>query len=126
MQSQPASVRTRLRLPMTFRFNRTLLPIAALLGALNVLAFAPFNAWPVQLLTLTLLMWCLLRSRSVKYGLLLGWAYGFGWSACGVYWLYISMHVYGGMPGWIAALAVALLALFVGLYAGATAGLTVW
>jgi apolipoprotein N-acyltransferase len=111
---------------MTFRFNRTQLPLAALLGALNVFAFAPFGAWPVQLLTLALLMWYLLRTDTVRHGLLLGWAYGFGWSVCGVYWLYISMHVYGGMPGWIAALAVALLALFVGLYAGATAGLTTW
>jgi len=111
---------------MTFSFKRTQLPLAALLGALNVVAFAPFNAWPVQLATLAMLVWCLLRIDTVKHGLLLGWAYGFGWSACGVYWLYISMHVYGGLASWIAALAVALLALFVGLYAGATAGLTIW
>ncbi|PUA20416.1 apolipoprotein N-acyltransferase [Glaciimonas sp. PCH181] len=111
---------------MTLSFKWHHLPIAALLGALNVLAFAPFNAWPIQLLTLALLIGCLLRIDSVKHALIIGWAFGFGWSVCGVYWLYISMHVYGGMPGWIAALAVALLALLVGLYTGTAAAITVW
>ncbi|KAF3997635.1 apolipoprotein N-acyltransferase [Glaciimonas immobilis] len=114
---------------MTLRFTLIHLPLAALLGALNVLAFAPFGAWPVQILTLALLMWRLLRINSlnaVKQAALLGWAFGFGWTVCGVYWLYISLHVYGGMPGWIAALAVVLLALFIGLYAALATGLTVW
>ncbi|MEB0011363.1 apolipoprotein N-acyltransferase [Glaciimonas sp. Gout2] len=111
---------------MTLRFTSRQLPLATLLGALNVLAFAPFGAWPIQLLTLALLIWRLLKIDSVKQGMLLGWAFGFGWSVCGVYWLYISMHVYGGMPAWITALAVGLLALFVGLHAATAAGLTIW
>ncbi|MEB0141339.1 apolipoprotein N-acyltransferase, partial [Undibacterium sp. CCC2.1] len=78
------------------------------------------------MLTLALLIWRLLKIDSVKQGMLLGWAFGFGWSVCGVYWLYISMHVYGGMPAWITALAVGLLALFVGLHAATAAGLTIW
>ena len=111
---------------MTLRVTSIRLPLAALLGALNVLAFAPFGAWPIQLLTLALVMWRLLKTDTVKQAVLLGWAFGFGWSVCGVYWLYISMHVYGGMPSWITALAVVLLALFVGLHAAAATALTVW
>lgn len=111
---------------MTLRVTSIQLPLAALLGAINVLAFAPFGAWPIQLLTLAILMWGLLKTDTVKQAVLLGWAFGFGWSVCGVYWLYISMHVYGGMPSWITALAVVLLALFVGLHAAAATGLTVW
>ncbi|MBC7489417.1 MAG: apolipoprotein N-acyltransferase [Glaciimonas sp.] len=111
---------------MTLRFKWQHLPIAILVGALNVFSFAPFNAWPIQLLTLALLTAYLLKVESVKHGLLIGWAVGFGWSACGVYWLYISMHVYGGMPSWITVLAVALLAILVGIYTGATAAITIW
>jgi apolipoprotein N-acyltransferase len=56
------------------------------------------------------------RNQDSRRNFVLGWLYGFGWTACGVHWLYISMHTYGGMAGWMAALAVGLLALFIGLY----------
>ncbi len=42
---------------------------------------------------------------------LLGSAYGTGWLLAGVWWLYISMHRYGGLPALLAAAAVLLLAL---------------
>ncbi len=57
---------------------------------------------------------------------LLGLAYGWAWAAAGVHWLYISMHHYGGMPGWMAALAVALLAAWLGLFAALAAGGSAW
>jgi apolipoprotein N-acyltransferase len=89
-------------------------PLAPLLalaaGAVNVFAFAPFGVWPLQIATLALLFWMVLQETSPKRGAQIGWAYSFGWLAAGVYWLYISMHDYGGMPAPLAALAVALLA----------------
>ncbi|MFJ2987979.1 apolipoprotein N-acyltransferase [Collimonas sp. NPDC087041] len=103
-----------------------LLPLAALTGAINVFAFAPYGLWPLQLLTLALLIFCVNRAESVKQAALVGWAYGFGWVSHGVYWLYISMHDFGGMPGWLAALAVALLALAMGLYTALGTGLARW
>ena len=107
---------------MTGRMNSRLFSTPALLialpaGALNVLAFAPFNFWPVQIATLALLFALVLRAPSIKSGALLGWAYGFGWSLCCVYWPYISMHRYGGMPAWMAGLAVVLLSLLLGAFA---------
>ncbi len=103
-----------------------LLPLAALIGAVNVFAFAPYGLWPLQLLTLALLIVSVNRVDSVKKAALLGWAYGFGWLAHGVYWIYISLHDYGGLPGWLAALAVTLLALAMGLYTALFAGLALW
>jgi apolipoprotein N-acyltransferase len=101
-----------------------LLP-AALAGALNVVAFAPFNLWPLQIALLALLFGVVTRTDSLRRSVLIGWAYGFGWMACGVYWLFISMHRYGGMPAWMAALAVALLAAVLGTFpALAIAGAT--
>lgn len=90
--------------------------LALLTGACNVFAFAPFHIWPLQILTLAWLFAQAARTPDSRRNFVLGWIYGFGWTACGVHWLYISMHTYGGMVGWMAALAVGLLALFIGLY----------
>ena len=102
------------------------LPLALLAGALNILAFAPFGLWPLQILSLTAVLALALRAADVRRSALIGWAYGFGWTVCGVYWLYISMHDFGGMAASIAALAVILLALFLGTYAALAFGLSAW
>jgi apolipoprotein N-acyltransferase len=95
-----------------------LMLLTLLAGACNVLAFAPFQLWPLQILAQAWLFRQAARHSSSRHNFILGWIYGFGWTACGVHWLYISMHTYGGMVAWMAALAVVLLALFVGLYSG--------
>lgn len=100
--------------------------LALLAGALNVLAFAPFGLWPLQILTLAAVLLLALRTDNNKRSALIGWAYGFGWTVCGVYWLYISMHDFGGMAAPIAALAVVLLALFLGSYSALAFGLSAW
>ncbi len=100
--------------------------LALLAGALNVLAFAPFGLWPLQILTLAAVLLLALCADNNKRSALIGWAYGFGWTVCGVYWLYISMHDFGGMPAPIAALAVILLALFLGSYSALAFGLSAW
>jgi apolipoprotein N-acyltransferase len=96
-------------------FDRLTLPLrlllCALAGAANVLAFAPFGWWPLQIGLLALLLCVATHEPKVRRNMLYGYAYGFGWFASGFYWLYISMHRYGGMPSWMAILAVALLAL---------------
>ena len=91
-------------------------PLAALLaGAAQTFAFAPFEAWWLQIAALALLVH-LARDASPARAGLLGWLFGTGWLAAGLWWLYISMHFYGGMPGWLAALAVFALAAALALY----------
>ncbi|WP_156226297.1 apolipoprotein N-acyltransferase [Herbaspirillum chlorophenolicum] len=103
-----------------------LLPVLA--GAANVFAFAPFKLWPLQIVALAWLFHQTIAApqAGARRHFLQGWLYGFGWAAAGVHWLYISMHDYGGMPAWMAALAVALLALYLGLYAGGAMALAGW
>lgn len=104
-----------------------LTPIVALIaGAVNVFAFAPFGFWPLQILTLALVFALLKRVTSIRRSALIGWAYSFGWLVAGVHWLYISMHRYGGLPGWMAATAVALLAAALAVYAALAFGGGVW
>jgi apolipoprotein N-acyltransferase len=96
--------------------DRAALLVALVAGACTVFAFAPFGWWPLQIATLALVFWLVLRQGAVRRAGLIGWAYGFGWSVCGVYWLYISMHTYGAMPAWMAALAVGLMGLVLGAF----------
>src|SRR5690606_2190650 len=100
--------------------------LALIAGAINVFSFAPFGWWWLQFLTLALLFRLTLQAPSVKRALLLGWVFGFGWLACSIYWLYISMHDYGGMPAPMAALAVALLAATLGIFSGIACGFATW
>ena len=109
----------RLRLPLQ-------LILASVAGALHVFAFAPFDIWPLQIAVLMLLFFLLQSSPSVKAHALTGLAFGFGWYAFGVSWLFISMHRFGGMPGWLAALAVAALALLLGAFIALTMALAAW
>jgi len=85
-------------------------------GALSVLAFSPFGFWPIQIITLAIAFHLARQSDSIRRSAWIGWAYGFGWSGCGVYWLYVSMHQFGGLPSWMAVLAVCLMALTLGSF----------
>ena len=95
-------------------------------GALSVLAFAPFGFWPIQIATLALVFHLALHTDSTRCSALIGWAYGFGWTGCGVYWLFISMHRFGGLPSWLAVLAVCLMALTLGAFAALALMSSVW
>ncbi len=99
---------------------------ALIAGALTVFAFAPFGLWPLQILSLALVFKLVLAQSSARRGALIGWAYGFGWLTAGTHWLYISMHTYGGLPGWMAAIAVAALALFLSALAASALGGAAW
>ena len=98
--------------------------VAVLLaGVAHAFSFAPFN-WPVlQLAALAALTALALRQPSWQRAAACGFAFGAGWFGIGVSWVYISMHTYGEMPAWVAALAtgglVAVLAVFPALAAGA-------
>jgi apolipoprotein N-acyltransferase len=53
------------------------------------------------------------------------WRGGFfavAWLAATFWWLFVSMHTYGGLPAWLAALAVLALASVLALYYAAAAG----
>lgn len=111
----------------SFRFSTfQTFGIAWIAGALNVFSFAPFGFWPLQIATLALVFHFIISAPSIRSAALIGWLYGFGWTVCGIYWLYISMHDYGGMPAPIAALAVVLLAMVIGIYSALVAGIAAW
>jgi apolipoprotein N-acyltransferase len=86
-----------------------------LAGALHGLSFAPSQAWWLQILSLA----CLAAAASTapaRRAAYLGGVFGVGWLVSGFWWLYISMHQFGGLPPWMAAAAVLLLAAALSLY----------
>lgn len=108
--------------------GRGLGPAAALAaaGALQTVAFVHTAAWPLAWLATALLVGAVARQPPAR-AFLLGWAYGFGWLAAGTWWLFISLHRYGGLAAPLAAAAVALLAAALSLYlALATAAYARW
>ncbi|MGV3743425.1 MAG: apolipoprotein N-acyltransferase [Burkholderiaceae bacterium] len=106
-----------------FHRLRLVFPLALLAGGVNVFSFAPFHWWPIQILALAFLFLALAAQSSVKRSILIAWAFSFAWLAAGIHWLYISMHRYGNLPSWMAALAVVLLAAALALFVGLMMGL---
>ncbi|MCS7101556.1 MAG: apolipoprotein N-acyltransferase, partial [Burkholderiaceae bacterium] len=101
---------------------------AAVLGAAHTLSFAPWNLWWLQPLALAGLFALAARADRVRAAAALGFAFGLGWFGSGLWWVFVSMHVYGQMAAPLAAAAtaafVALLALFPAAGLGVAAVLT--
>ena len=70
----------------------------------------------LQILSMTALAWSLDRVQSNKQAFTTGWIFSFAWLSGSIWWLFISMHQYGGLPAPVAALAVALLAAGLALF----------
>jgi apolipoprotein N-acyltransferase len=106
--------------PAALRLAPALLA-AALVGALQTLAFVHTAAWPLPLLAIALLAGGVLRATPLQAALL-GWVFGCAWLGASTWWLFISLHRYGGLPALLAVIAVGLLCALLSLYlAGAMA-----
>ncbi len=77
--------------------------------------------WWLQLASLAVLAGLLQRAGSWRRAGLLCWTFATAWLSTTYWWLFISMHVYGGLPAPLAVAAVLGLAIFLGSYY-ATAG----
>lgn len=101
-----------------------------IVGAIHALAFAPWPlpAWAlpyVQIACLAFLARHTLQAAGTGAVARNAVLFGFGQFTVGLYWLYISMHHYGGMPLAMAIVAVLVFALALSLY-GMLACLLAW
>src|SRR5471032_1557812 len=69
--------------------------LAAVAGALTTLALAPFDIWPLALVSLVVL-YLGLRDLKPRQALARGWFYGVGIYGGGTSWIYVSIHNFGG------------------------------
>lgn len=103
--------------------------LAALAGALTMVAYAPFHVFPVMFFSLSVLVWLLdgaVDTVSGRFSLRrflpafkIGWWFGFGAFVTGLHWITEAFFVDADTFGWLAPVALiglpAVLALFTGL-----------
>jgi apolipoprotein N-acyltransferase len=94
------------------------------LGALCVLGFAPFYFYPISILSLISLIYIWRRCETAKQAAFTGFMYGLGLFGAGIYWIYISLHTFGGMPALMAGISTFLLAAFLSLFPAAVGALS--
>lgn len=100
--------------------------LAALLaGGLVVPAFAPFEVFPLALLSLAGLWALLARAPGRRAGASIGLAWGLGAFLGGVSWLFVALHRYGGMPAPLAGTAIFLFCAYLALFPALAGGLFV-
>jgi apolipoprotein N-acyltransferase len=97
------------------------------LGVLHTFSFAPYEAWWLQILSMTGLAFALQRGAcSVRKAAGLGWLFAFGWLLSGLWWIFISMHRFGGMHAGLAAAAIVVLAAALAIYYAGVLALWAW
>ncbi|MEQ1868211.1 MAG: hypothetical protein ABL996_26640, partial [Micropepsaceae bacterium] len=100
--------------------------VAAGLGAVSALAYAPFYAWPLLLLTFPALVWLIdgavYMRRPWATAAQIGWAFGFGYFLVGLHWIGFAFVVDSDRHAWLLPFVAVLfpggLALFFALAAG--------
>lgn len=90
--------------------------LAAFLGSFAVLGFAPFYIYPSTILSIAGLFYLWHHAADSKQAAWLGFCYGLGLFITGIYWIYISLHDFGGMPWWMAAFSTFCLCAFLSLF----------
>jgi len=89
---------------------------AGALGALAVLGFAPFYIFPASILSVAGIVYFWLKAPTPGAAWILGFCYGLGLYCVGIYWIYISLHDFGGMPWWFAGFCTFCLCAFMALF----------
>lgn len=85
--------------------------IALISGALITLSFAPFNIWPIAVISIITLA-LLLKEQSTKAILLRSFVFGVGFYSAGIHWIYVSIHNFGGAAPLFAGFLVFIFACF--------------
>jgi apolipoprotein N-acyltransferase len=107
---------------LAWGWKRALIALAA--GALSALAMAPFNAWPVLLVSFPVIVWLIDGTgaghlRGVPAAAMAGWWFGLGYFVPGLYWIGYAFLVDAPSFAWLMPFAVlglpAYLALFTAL-----------
>lgn len=101
---------TQKQLPLIFP-----LLLALIAGASFSFALAPYHYWYIALISPALL-YVAVHKRSARQAFAIGWAYGIGLWFVGAFWLYTSIHVYGGTSAALSIGMISIMALVMGLF----------
>lgn len=97
---------------------------AFLLGVLAVFGFAPYYFYLIPVASLVGLFYLWQQANTPKQAAKIGFMFGLGLFIVGIYWIYISLHDFGGMPWWMAGFATFVLCAFLSLFPATVAYLS--
>ncbi|CAG0954754.1 Apolipoprotein N-acyltransferase [Methylophilaceae bacterium] len=89
---------------------------AVVLGSSAVSGFAPFYIYPATIISIAGIFYLWQQAENGRQAAWLGFFYGLGLFIAGIYWIYISLHDFGGMPWWMAAFSTFGLCAFLALF----------
>lgn len=92
--------------------------VALLAGAVTPLALPPAYAVPVLAVSLPLLLWLLDGVKSGRGAFAVGWGFGSGFFACGLYWISNALLIDAARFGWLVPIALGGMGLGLGLFHG--------
>jgi len=105
---------------MSFAAGKAWKGLSALLaGAVFPLGFAPFDWFPVPLLSLAVLA-VLLHTARGRTAFLYGWLFGVGQFGTGISWVYVSIYLYGNAGLALSVIVMLLFVMFLALFPGLT------
>ncbi|MFV1922049.1 MAG: apolipoprotein N-acyltransferase [Methylotenera sp.] len=90
--------------------------LAFVLGSFAVLGFAPYYIFPATILSLIGIIYLWAKAPTALACLKLGFMFGLGLYILGIYWIYISLHTFGGMPWWFAGFCTFCLCAFMAMF----------
>jgi apolipoprotein N-acyltransferase len=104
---------------LSWGWKRAVIAFSA--GAVSSLAMAPFNAWPVLLLTFPVVVWLIDgagagRHRGVPAAAWTGWLFGLGYFVPGLYWIGYAFLVDAPTFAWLMPFAVLGLPAYLALF----------
>jgi apolipoprotein N-acyltransferase len=118
MPAEPARRSVAARLAGVRGWRRAL--VAMVLGALLTLAMPPVFALPAAFVAIAGLLWLLDGAkdspRPVRTAFLIGWWFGFGHFATGIYWIANALLVDAQQFGWLIPFAVGGLSAYFAIY----------
>ena len=96
-------------------FKTVSLPLLfGFLGSVSILGFSPFNLYLFPLFTL--LLFLLINHKNNMHLYMHSISFGLGFFLAGLYWIYISLNIYGQMPSFLAVLSTFLFCLFLSFF----------
>ena len=101
----------------TFQKNpyKILEVLALICGALLPFSFAPYDYFWLQFPLISFIfIACLGQKPSIAFRR--AFLFGLGWFTHGIYWLFYSLHLHGGMPEPVAVITIVLLAAYMSLF----------
>ena len=85
-------------------------------GLITPMGFSPFSVFVIPLITVSLLLSLLWKCENKKQAFAIGFIFGLGCFATGVYWIDISLQQFGGINGAVAILLTLLFIMYLSCY----------